>query len=73
MAENEVIHPYDHVFFNREAVHNELDVAAVIMTQISLKSGLKKWGENVICAFHSEMKQLHTRVTLISIHRKDLT
>ena len=45
MVEQEVLHPDVHVFFNRGEVQNEPDVNAVITTQISLKSGLKKWGK----------------------------
>ena len=44
MAEHEVLHPYAHMLFNRAAVQNKPDGTAVIMNQISLKAGLKKWG-----------------------------
>ena len=43
MAEQEVIHPDAHLLFNSEAIENEPDVTAVIMTYLSLKAGLKKW------------------------------
>ena len=42
-AEQELLHPDAHVLFNHGSVQNEPDVTAVIMTQLSLKSGLKKW------------------------------
>ena len=73
MAEQEFLHTYSHVFFNHVAVQNEPDVTAVIMTQISLKSGLKKWFNKGRRAVHSDMKQLHTRDTFIPLHRKYLT
>ena len=44
MAEQEVLHPDYHVFFNRGAVQNEPDMTAVIMNQLSIESGLKNWG-----------------------------
>ena len=34
MSEQEFLHPDVHVFLNRGAVQNELDVTAVIMTQL---------------------------------------
>jgi hypothetical protein len=36
---------------------------AAIMTQLSLKAGLKEWGEEAFMAAQSEMKQLHFRNT----------
>ena len=45
MAEQEVLHPNYHVLFNHVAVQNDTYITAVIMTQISLKASLKKWGK----------------------------
>ena len=73
MMEQEFLHPDSHVFFKRGSVQNEPDMTVVIMTQISLKSGLKKWGEKVRGLFHLDMKQLHMRDTFIPLHTKDLT
>ena len=42
ISEQEVIHPYAHVFFSHGAVQNEPDVTAVTMTQLQLKAGLKR-------------------------------
>jgi hypothetical protein len=39
--------------------HSEPDVVAAIITQLSLKAGLKVWGKDAHKAVHSEMKQLH--------------
>ena len=50
------------------------DVAAVIMTQSSLKAGLKQWGHKGEAAAHSEMKQLHFRNTFFKpCHWHELT
>ena len=73
MAEQEVLHPYAHVFFNHGAVQNELEVTAFIMDQLSLKSGLKKWGNKGRGAIHSEMNHIHMRDMFIPLHRKCLT
>ena len=56
MAEQEVLHPYAHVLFNHGSVHNEPDVTSVIMDQLSLNSGLKKWVKKFIGEVHSDMK-----------------
>ena len=45
MAKQEVLHPDYCVFFNHGSVHNEPDVTSVIVNQLSLKVGLKKWGK----------------------------
>mgnify|MGYP005605529959 FL=1 len=43
------------------------------MTQLSLKSGLKEWGDKAYKAVHSEMKQLHFRNTFKPMQWKKLT
>ena len=43
------------------------------MTQLSLKAGLKQWGEKEKNAMQAEMKQLHFRNTFDPRHRYDLT
>ena len=55
------------------ALQNELNVTAVIMTQISLKAGLNKWSKKGGGEVHSDMNQLHMRYMFILIHMKDLT
>ena len=52
MAEQEVLHPDSHVFFNCGETQNEPDMTAVIMNQLSLKTGLKKWGEKGRLSVH---------------------
>ena len=46
------------------------DVIKAIMTQLSLKSGLKEWGTKYHNAVHSEMRQLHFRDTFKTMHWK---
>ena len=48
------------------------DVVAVIMTQLSLKMGLKTWKDKGRLAAKTDMKQLHMRDTFITKHYKDL-
>jgi hypothetical protein len=50
----------------------EPDIVAAIMTQLSLKAGLKEWGEAFMAA-QSEMKQLHFRNTFKPNHGRELS
>jgi hypothetical protein len=68
-----VLHPYAHMFFQRDMYRAEPDVAAAIMTQLSLKAGLKAWGGKAQKAVHSEMKQLHFRDTFNPMRWNELT
>ena len=43
------------------------------MTQLSLKSGLREWGDKAYEAVESEMKQLHFRNTFKPMHWGELT
>ena len=54
------------------ATPTDPEVLATIMTQLSLKAGLKAWGDKALEAVHSEMKQLHFRDTFKTKHWKDL-
>jgi hypothetical protein len=49
------------MFVQQDLYQAEPDVVAAIMTQLSLKVGLKEWGEEDFTAAHSEMKQLNFR------------
>ncbi len=51
----------------------EPDILAMIMTQLSLKAGLKRWGKRAQAAVRSEMKQLHFRDTFKPLHWNKLT
>jgi hypothetical protein len=48
-------------------------VVATIMTQLSMRAGLKAWGEPAKQAVKDEMSQLHFRDTFRPRHWKDLT
>ena len=61
------------MLFKHGSVQTEPDVTAVIITQISLKSGLKKWVKKARGIVHLEMKQLYTRDTFILIHSNEST
>jgi hypothetical protein len=47
------------MFVQEDFYQSDPDVVAHIMTQLSLKSGLKQWGDKAYAAVMSEMKQLH--------------
>jgi hypothetical protein len=56
------------MMFYQSMVNNQPDVVAAIMTQLSLKAGMKVWGKEAHAAVHSEMKQLHFRDTFKPMH-----
>jgi hypothetical protein len=58
---------------NPDAYQEEPDVVAMVMTQLSLKAGLKAWGAKAHTAAHNEIKQLHLRNRFKLFHWKDLT
>jgi hypothetical protein len=60
--------PDAHMLFNQSVCQAEPDVVAMIVTQQSLKAGLKQWGDKAKEAAHSEMKQLHFRETFKPHH-----
>jgi hypothetical protein len=65
----QLLHPDTHLsFLTHEVFATPTDpqVLATIMTQLSLKVGLKAWGDKASQAVHSEMKQLHFRDTFLS-------
>ena len=51
----------------------EPDVVAAVMTQLSLKVGLREWGDRAVEAAKAEMKQLHFRDTFKPMHWRELT
>ena len=59
------LHPDLHRQFCQFEMQEQPDVVAVIMTQLSLKMGLKTWKYKGRSAAIAEMKQLHMRVTFI--------
>ena len=59
IAESEALHPDAHMFLQRDFYQVEPDVAASVMMQLSLKAGLREWGDHGYEAAHDKMKQLH--------------
>jgi hypothetical protein len=68
-----VLHPDLHMFHQSDVYYSEPDVVAAIMTQLSLKAGLKAWGKDAQKAVHLEMKQLHFRDTSKPMRWTELT
>jgi hypothetical protein len=68
-----VINPDTHMFVQDDFYQSEPDVRAAIMAQLSLKAGLKQWGDMAFTAAHSEMKQLHLYKTFKPKHWRELT
>jgi hypothetical protein len=68
-----VLNPDAHMFTQDDFGQAEPDVVAAIMTQLSLKAGLKEWGKKGFKAAHSEMKQLHLRKTFKTKHWRELS
>ena len=60
------------VLFNKMQSESPM-VVATIMTQLSMKAGLKAWGDPAKAAVKEEMKQLHMRDTFQPRHWKSLT
>ena len=67
------LHPDAHMFAQEDFYQAEPDVVASIMTQLSLKAGLKEWGDKGYTAAEAEMKQLHFRDTFTPMHWRQLT
>jgi hypothetical protein len=68
-----VLNPYAHMFVQDDFYQAEPNVVAAIMTQLSLKAGLKEWGDQAFTATGSKMKQLHLRKTLKPKHWHELS
>ena len=73
LESQEVLNPDAHMFVQEEFHQAEPDVGALVMTQLTLKSGLRAWGDKAYTAVQSEMKQLHFRNTFKSKHWRELT
>jgi hypothetical protein len=58
-----VLNPDAHMFVQEDLYQAEPDIVAAIMTQLSLKTGLKEWGDQASTAAQSEMKQFNFRKT----------
>jgi hypothetical protein len=61
------------MFVQDDFCQSDPDVAFMVVTQLSLKAGLKAWGDKAHDAAHNEMKQLHLRNTFKPWHWHDLS
>jgi hypothetical protein len=61
------------MFVKKDFYQAELNVVADIMTQLSLKDGLKQWGDKALTADHSVMKQLYLQNTFKPNNWQELT
>ena len=68
-----LLNPDAHMFLQDDFYQSDPDVVAAIMTQLSLKVGLREWGKKGYTAAHSEMKQLHLRKTFKPKHWWELS
>jgi hypothetical protein len=68
-----VFYPDAHMFVQDYFYQAEPDVVVAIMTQLSLKAGLKEGGKKRFKAAHSEIKQLHLRKTFKPKHWRELS
>ncbi len=71
--ESGALNPDAHMFMMNDFYQSEPNVVAAIMTQLSLKAGLREWGQKGRNAAHMEMKQLHLRKTFKPKHWHELT
>jgi hypothetical protein len=68
-----VLNPDAHMFVQEDFYQAEPDVLEAIMTQLSLKAGLKEWGKKGFKAAHSEMNQFHLHKTFKPNHWPELS
>jgi hypothetical protein len=68
-----VLNPDSHMFVQEDFYQAEPDVVAAIMTQLSLKAGLKEWREEALMTAQSEMKQSYFRNTFKPNHWRELS
>jgi hypothetical protein len=68
-----VLNPDSHMFVKEVFYQAKPDVVAAIMTQLSIKAGLKEWGEEAFTAAQSEIKQLHFTDTFKPKHWQELS
>jgi hypothetical protein len=52
IEQHHCLHPDAHMLFQTDMYRHEPDVVAAIMTQLSLKAGLKAWGKEARTAVH---------------------
>ena len=67
-----VLNPYANMFVQEEFYQADPNVVASVMTQLSLKSGLRAWEDKVYTSVQSKMKELNFRNTFNPKHRREL-
>ena len=67
-----VLNPDAHMFMQDDFYQSDIDVAATVLAQVSLKAALKLWGNDAKLAVEAEAKQLHWRKSFKPVHCKDL-
>ena len=72
-AEQGILHPDLHMSFLQHMCDEAPDVVAAILTQLSMKAGLKEWGKDAKKAVFDEMRQLHVRKTFVPKHWHQLS
>ena len=70
--EDRMIHPDAHLVINH-AARTQPDLVKAILMQLSMKAGLKEWGEEAKKAVILEMSQLHHRATFKPLDRNRMT
>jgi hypothetical protein len=61
------------MFVQDDFYQDEPDIVAAIMTQLSIKAGLKEWVGQAFTSARSDMKQLHLRNTFKPKHWRELS
>jgi hypothetical protein len=70
--ESGALNPDAHMFMMDDFYQSEPNVVAAIMTQLSLRVGMREWGQRGRDAAYMEMKQLHLRKTFKPKHWSEL-
>jgi hypothetical protein len=68
-----ILHPDLHMAFMQHMCDEAPDVVAMILTQLSMKAGLKEWAKDAEKVVFNEMKQLHFHKTFVPKHWHSLT
>jgi hypothetical protein len=68
-----VLNPDAHMLVQEDFYQTKPDGVAAIMTQLSLKSGLKEWGDKSCTADQSKIMQLHFWNTSKPNHWRELS
>jgi hypothetical protein len=68
-----VLHPDYHMFIQEDFYQSDPKIMVHIMTQLSLKSSLKQWGDKAYAAVMLEMRQLDFQITCKSKHWNELS